>query len=310
MKIIQYLNKPEYIFRPSQLCRRMWQTLERENSEYEIVTLPWKTEIRVRPDEAIGRSIVTTGVYDLSVTEVLWRLIDQGETAVDVGANIGYMTSVMARRVGETGRVFSYEPHPEIYEELCENKRIWKEACGWHQIQTQNIALSNTSGMGVLTMPSHFKENRGVASLSDEKHLEGRGRGCQCQVILAELDDLMDGESPVSVIKLDVEGHELKVLQGAERVVTHYVRDIVFEEHSAYPSEVTSFLEDRGFTVIRVHKGIWGPGFELPAGEARGSVLPWDPPSYLATKDPLRAVKRMHKRGWQVFANNQRRLDA
>lgn len=244
------------------------------------------------------------GVYDLCVTEALWRLIDPGETAIDVGANIGYMTSVMAKRVQETGKVFSYEPHPEIYEELCENKILWQEASGWCQITTQNVALSNASGIGVLGLPSHFSENRGVALLLDEIDAQAMGNPCRCHVTLARLDDLMNDDHPVSIIKLDVEGHELKVLQGGQKVLTRHVRDIVFEEHSNYPTEVTCFLKERGFTVLRIRKEIWGPRLEFPARKPGGPLLPWDPPSYLATKDPLRAMKRMQKRGWQSLANN------
>ncbi|MDT5062885.1 MAG: hypothetical protein QOH63_3344 [Acidobacteriota bacterium] len=283
----------------------MWHTVKRGNNKYEIVALPWETEIKVRPNEVIGHSIVTMGVYDLCVTEVLWRLIDLGETAVDVGANIGYMTSVMAKRVGATGRVFSYEPHPEIYDEFCENKRMWQETRGWQQIESQNVALSNTSGIGTLNMPPHFRENRGVASLLDETNKQADSHACQCPITLARLDDLMNDNYPVSIIKLDVEGHELKVLQGGDKVITHHVRDIVFEEHGGYPSGVTYFLENRGFTLFRFYKGIWGPRLESPAGKLKGSLLPWEPPSYLATKDPSRVTKRMEKRGWQAFSKNQ-----
>ena len=49
-----------------------------------------------------------TGIYDLIVTEILWRLINKGEIAVDVGANIGYMTSLMAAKVASSGKVYSY----------------------------------------------------------------------------------------------------------------------------------------------------------------------------------------------------------
>jgi FkbM family methyltransferase len=303
MKIGQYLNKPEYIFRPSQLFRRMWRAVKRGTNEFETVTLPWEIEITVRPNETIGHSIVTLGVYDLGATEVLWRLIDLGETTVDIGANIGYMTSVMAKRVGETGRVFSYEPHSEIYDEFCENKRKWQEINGWYHLESQKVALSNTSGIGTLNVPPHFTENRGVASLLDAR-CEQIDHACQCPVALATLDDLMNDDHAVAVIKIDVEGHELKVLQGGAKVIMGHVRDIVFEEHGKYPSEVTSYLENCGFKVFRFYKEILGPRLQSPAETPQGALLPWESPNYLATKDPSRAISRMEKRGWQAFSSN------
>lgn len=304
MKIAKYLNKPEYVFRPSQLCRRMLHSVKGSNNKFERVTLPWKIQINVRPNETIGRSIVTMGVYDLSVTEALWRLIDPSEITLDVGANVGYMTSLMAKRVGETGKVYAYEPHPEIYEELCENKRMWQETYGWYQIESQCVALSNTSGVGMLNIPPHFEENRGVASLLNDLNEQGDDNSYQYPVPLAKLDDLMNGGYPVAVIKLDVEGHELEVLQGGEKVITRYVRDIIFEEHGDYPSEVTYFLEDRGFTLFGLYKDIWGPRLELIAGKPRSRALPWEPPSYLATRNAERAMKRMERRGWQAISNS------
>jgi FkbM family methyltransferase len=274
------------------------------HDDFEKVTLPWKVEINVRPSETIGRSIMTMGVYDLSVTEILWRLIEPCETAVDIGANIGYMTSVMAKRVGKMGKVYSYEPHPEIYQELCENTRMWRKAYGWYQIESKNIALSDTSGMGILNMPPDFEGNRGLASILSDKREQRSAPSCQCPVKLAKLDDLMIDSRTIGVIKLDVEGHELEVLQGGVKVISGRVRDIVFEEHGDYPTEVTSLLEKLGFTVFKLYKELRGPRIELPGEKSKGRELPWEAPSYLATKDPSRAMKRIGTRGWQTFSSN------
>lgn len=65
--------------------------------------LPWGSEIRVNIGEGIGNTIWRTGVDDLPVLECLWRLTDPGDRCVDVGANIGLMTNVMAFRAGSEG---------------------------------------------------------------------------------------------------------------------------------------------------------------------------------------------------------------
>ena len=58
---------------------------------------------------------------DLAVSEALWRLLDPGALALDVGANIGFMTNLMAWRSGPCGRVLAFEPHPEVFRSLAEN---------------------------------------------------------------------------------------------------------------------------------------------------------------------------------------------
>ena len=63
------------------------------------------------------RSCTSILAFDLISCEAIWRLLDEGELALDVGANIGYMTSLMAARLGKNGRVIAFEPHPVLFQE-------------------------------------------------------------------------------------------------------------------------------------------------------------------------------------------------
>ena len=85
----------------------------------------------VDPTRAIGRSIVTTGLFDLAVSELLARLIDPGDIVVDAGANVGYMTVLAATAAGRSGRVLAFEPHPELFAVLCQNAGYAMEL-GYH----------------------------------------------------------------------------------------------------------------------------------------------------------------------------------
>jgi ubiquinone/menaquinone biosynthesis C-methylase UbiE len=79
-----------------------------------MVTTAWGLPLEARSDESIGYSLITTGVFDLPVTETLLRLADSGELAIDVGANIGAMTSALAAAVGPAGEVWAFEPNPSV----------------------------------------------------------------------------------------------------------------------------------------------------------------------------------------------------
>ncbi|HEY9600524.1 MAG TPA: hypothetical protein V6C85_02875, partial [Allocoleopsis sp.] len=75
----------------------------------------------------------------------------------------------------------------------------------------------------------------------------------------------------------------------------------IFEDHRGYPSPVSQFLEDHGYTIFRLWKGFWKPRLEIPS---KTLVHSWEPPSYLATKDPSRAQERLGKRGWYSLQTN------
>src|SRR5579862_7266786 len=98
------LLKPEYLWRPSQIVRRL---AFKPSNDVIPLPLPWGCEISARSAEVIGRSIATQGVYDLPVTEAIMRLAEPGGASLDVGANIGYMSLVLARSVGPRGRVLA-----------------------------------------------------------------------------------------------------------------------------------------------------------------------------------------------------------
>jgi FkbM family methyltransferase len=253
------------------------------------VLLPWGLAMRVRTDDTIGYAIARTGVYDLCATEVLFRLTDLGEVAVDAGANIGYMTSVLAAAVGPKGRVEAFEPHPELFSELVDNVARWREA-PIGEIRLHKLALSRRAGAGMLHVSDEFEVNRGGANLDHE------WQGPGIDVSLARLDALV--AERIGVMKLDVEGHEVHVVRGSNALLTERrIRDIVFEEHNDLPTELTQLLESHGFVLFAIDQRLLGPRMHPPP--STGSS--WEPPTYLATLDPARALRRLRRRGWSCL---------
>src|SRR5207249_9878145 len=88
---------------------------------YQPIQTSWGVQMRADPTKMIGRSILTTGIYVIAVSEVLARLIRPGDTVIDAGANIGYMTLLAAVAAGPSGTVLSFEPHPELFGVLRDN---------------------------------------------------------------------------------------------------------------------------------------------------------------------------------------------
>jgi protein-L-isoaspartate O-methyltransferase len=86
--------------------------------------------IDIDPNELQGKALLNQGVYDLAVFEEIWRLCDKGETALDIGANIGIMTALLAHRVGSSGKVLCFEADPAIRTELQANTFRWNAILG------------------------------------------------------------------------------------------------------------------------------------------------------------------------------------
>ena len=280
--------KPEYVYAPRQALRRLSHVLvSGPSAPFFETRLPWGMPIRARSGEAHGKALRELGVVDLAVTEVLWRLTDAGEVVADVGANIGCMTAVLASRVGPSGTVWAFEAHPAVFEELCGNAARWTTP-----IHAENVAVWRTAGTVSLETPPGFETNRGLARIS-------AGANDALQVPARMLDDYFPGGA-LSVLKLDVEGHELAVLEGAARLLAAgRLRDCVFEEHREPPTPVTEHLRNRGYEIFRIARAFRGVRLlPLDSREPRSS---WEPTSFLATREAGRARKRLAPRGWQCL---------
>ena len=286
MSWLRRFDKPEYFYRPAQILKRLAWSQNRAATD---VALPWGLSIAVHPGDSIGRSLCTQGVYDLSLTEVIWRLLDAGDTAVDAGANIGYVTGLMAVRAGPRGSVAALEPHPDIFAELQHNVIRWRARSNLAAIALHNLAASESRSMATLFLPRDFSHNRGVSTLA-----AGENAVAGPTVETLPLDELIPGF--VALLKIDVEGHELTLLKGCQRLLSRRgIRDIVFEEHQPYPSAVHQLLEAAGYRVKRIDRAFRGPLLLDPAQPCRHPFLP---SNYLATLDLERCVRRTDPRGW------------
>jgi predicted O-methyltransferase YrrM len=109
--------KPEYFYQPKVALQRFLPFGGIANIEFVEMRPPWDMNIRVHLLEEHGKILATLVAINLAVIETLWRLTEPGELVVDVGANIGYISAVLAHRVAG-GYIWAFEAHPEIFTEL------------------------------------------------------------------------------------------------------------------------------------------------------------------------------------------------
>ncbi|HEV2804404.1 MAG TPA: FkbM family methyltransferase [Chthoniobacterales bacterium] len=221
--------------------------------------------------------------------------MDPGETCLDVGANLGYMTSLLSARVGSLGRVHAFEPHPTVFARL---KRNLANFANKGAVTIYDNAVGAGDGAADLFESAEFEENEGTSSLVAANAGASSHLPKHC-VALRRLDSLFAEDTAIGLLKIDVEGAELDVLNGASGMLArHRIRDIVWEDHAVYPSKSAEILCQNGYRIFQFAKRVLGPSFWEPGGKAGTRNLPWETPNYLATLDPVRADSRLRARGW------------
>jgi FkbM family methyltransferase len=186
------------------------------------------------------------GVQDL---QLLKQLITPGMQILDIGANIGLYSLVMARLTGGSGHVYSFEPEPNLFSFLKQNCAANSEG----NISLFQLALGNTNGKATF--------HRSLFNSGDNR-LRSRSVGAErLEVDVARLDDIQDVRK-IDFVKMDVQGHELGVLQGMEGLLESNPRvRLLFEfwpmglrQSYVEPYRVLSFLTERGFNLYALQQ--------------------------------------------------------
>ena len=287
MAILDRITDPVYIFRPTQILRRIKYALFSPHTEDTVLaSLPWQGEIEVWPFETIGRSILHRGVHDLAVTEACFRLARPGGYSLDIGANVGQMTSALSQASQPGGSVLSFEAHPDVFKLLKRNVYRIKESIGAGQVKAQNQAVTNTDGKQFLHCPPIWKGNAGTASLSSTQSER------RIEVSCVRLDDVVEEE--VDVAKIDVEGHEHEVFIGATTCLKKkHIKHIIFEDHAPQKSEAISFLRSMGYELYTLQSELLGPSIQKGV---KGHSY-----NFIATCSPGHLEEKFSRSGWKCL---------
>jgi len=232
-------------------------------------------------------------MYDLVTTEVLWRLTGQGERTVDVGANIGYFTSLLAFRTGGAGEVFAFEPHPKTFPLLQHNVNHWNAQPGCGRMVAVQAALSNEDGTAMLDPQDGDNSN------ASEAYIRSTAGGAGIPVQTMRFHSRFGASGHFGVIKVDAEGHEAAIFEGmAEHLSSRRIRDIVYEENAGYPAASHKVLESAGYALFAFEEHLNGLQVVSPRSVRPAKRGDDAPLNYLATSDPDRAWSLLSPKGW------------
>lgn len=156
------------------------------------------------------------GRYEPHTVEVLRSIVKPGMKCIDAGAHIGYLTCILASQVGDSGQVFAFEPMPSSYQLLVRNV---EENHFENTVQHYQSACSDSAG----TIKGSMVSKMYVAG-----ELE---TGEKVTMETVRLDDII--KESIDIIKIDVEGHEPKALDGMKSIICKD-KPVLFSEINEY----------------------------------------------------------------------------
>jgi FkbM family methyltransferase len=261
-RVASYLARPEIRAHPILLVARRaryegarWRggaAMQRDR----VVSFDNHLRLGVRFTDKIERTIYLYGVYEFHATRAFVSLVKPGATVVDGGAHVGHYTLLAATRVGETGRVISFEPDPRNRARL-----------------ERNVALNNLTHVNV--RPFALFDSEGPVPFAQA--LEGDtgtgtiDRSGQMTVLTVRLDDELErvGVERIDVVKLDLEGAEGPALIGARTLIERSHPAVLFEVNRIQAADdlVTApaieILREYGYRLYAVEPTAGSPYFAL-----------------------------------------------
>jgi len=216
-----------------------------------------------RKSSSIEADILKSANVESGALKQRWRilelgmdLISPGSRVIDVGANIGVYALPWAA-INADVTVHCFEPNPAVRRRLERNVALNRLTA---RIRLHTQALSDHAGTATLYGNDDMSSlNKGVYT--------GAGQAVPTEVPLARLDDIFDIEGPpLSLMKIDVQGHELEVLRGAHAVISRHRPALILEheddlylsasEANERKTDLSKLLSRLGYETLYISR--WG----------------------------------------------------
>jgi len=200
--------------------------------------------------ESVAMMNRALGVYEYWKTKLFFNIVREGMTCVDMGANKGYYSLLFAKLMNDKGKVLSFEPNP--------NNCFWFkksiQANNYKCIKLYQCALSDREGNATF----YLGKKSGWGSLFFSRYAATPEKKT-ITVKTRKFDNILkeEGINTVDIIKIDVEGAELLVLRGAERILKRQRIKLAMEvdvKSLEEGNQLFNFLESCGFRIFRVGK--------------------------------------------------------
>jgi FkbM family methyltransferase len=238
------------------------------------VRLPHGAWWLARNDDA--GELILARRFETAEVSFVERFLKPGMTVLDLGAHQGYYTLLASKLVGRQGRVIAFEPSSRERKALRMNKAL--NFCS--NVSIEPFALGNEEKTAELYVAE--SAHTGCNSLRPPSMPSGESA---VRIRIKRLDDWLDSRGLVKVdfIKLDVEGAELSVLQGSERLLGRHPRPVVLVEVQDIrtqpwgyrANEIIQYLCRRGYKWFRLLNDGLLEELDLAPEEFDGNFVAW-----------------------------------
>lgn len=209
-----------------------------QKKEKITITIPLGMKMKILSnDPGIGLNFLLRKEYEPTTTRLFIENIKPNYKVLDIGANYGYFTLLASKLAGSGGKIFAFEPDPENLMILKENLKLNK--CT--NVKIENSAISDQIG-GINFIQQKF--NKGESAVA--KGAEGT------KVSSTTLDSYFSKKAQnIDVMKIDIEGYEMKALLGAKKLIARSHKLKLFIE---YNPERLSYYGDTPETLLKMLK--------------------------------------------------------
>ncbi len=209
-------------------------------------------------DVSITPHIILDGWWEISVSRFFLNLLTEGMTVVELGANVGYYTLLAASRIGTKGKVFAFEPNPDLFEILHVNMEI----NGFlERTELVNKAAMHRSEPVTLHRMQRHLASASVGRPSEDLLIRWRDRVEPIIVQAISLDEFFKNRNvEINVMKIDAEGSEPYIFAGMSgtlesnpdmSIICEFNRDAITWAN-ANPADFLENLARSGFSLMYI----------------------------------------------------------
>lgn len=246
----RYINKK--LSNDSMLKTEVWNSKFKDSNSF-IFQIEDNLKINLYKDSVLSRQIYEG--FEKVEIEFVTKFLRNGDIFIDIGANVGIYSLYASDIVGPNGLVFSFEPSPQTFNRFLENITI----NNFNNIIASNIGLSNEEG--ILNLQQSDNGHDAYNTFTNEESHRFHNK---LPVKVSTLDLQMQNidKSNISLIKIDVEGWEKFVLNGAQDLLKNYspIAIIEFTETNTFAAgylvqEIFDYMVKLGFKWFSYNDG-------------------------------------------------------
>jgi len=205
-------------------------------------------------DKYIGLSLREYGEFSEIELSLMSKFIMKDDVVFDIGSNIGAFTVPFAKKVGELGQVYAFEPQKVIYELLqdnvnknkLKNVKVFNVGIGKkkEELELNEIDYSKVGNFGGVSFK--YDSSSFTKNIKDKKY----------KVKITNLNEFMEIEK-CNFMKIDVELMELDILTGGKNFLKRFRPILWIENHQFYPNEINKFLLENDYNAYWAYSYIF-----------------------------------------------------